>query len=147
MASINKVANTKVISILSILTLIVCVVIIVTPAIYNAVEGDKASLHYTVTEQPFFKGAAITGGAIILMILFNMILYMIFSKKVIYFIAVVIAIIILVGAIIMIVDAYKQGMSNNTLYSVLDGLSYSGGALGTIVSLIYGIMNAKKLFN
>jgi hypothetical protein len=71
---------------------------------------------------------------------------MIFSKKVVYFLAIVIGIIILVGAIIMIVDAYKQGMSNNTLYSVLDGLSYAGGGLGVIVSLIYSITNAKKLF-
>ena len=146
MRSVNKVANAKVISILSILTLLVCVVIIVTPVIYNTVEGNKTSPQYTVTGQPFFKGAAITGSAIILMFLFNILLYMIFSKKVIYFIAVVIAILILVGSIIMIVDAYKQGMNNNTLYSVLDGLSYSGGALGTIVSLIYGIMNVKKLF-
>jgi hypothetical protein len=146
MTSVNKVANAKIISILSILTLIVCVVIIVTPAIYNAVEGQNASPHYAITEQPFFKGAVITGASIVLMFLFNVLLYMIFSKKVIYFFAVVIAIIILIGAIIMIVDAYKQGMSNNTVYSVLDGLSYSGGGLGVIVSLIYGIINAKKLF-
>jgi hypothetical protein len=141
MASSNKMVN-----ILSILTLIVCLVIIVTPVIYNAIQGKNALPHYSATEQPFFKGAAVTGGAIILMFLFNAFLYMIFAKKVVLFMGVVIAIIILVGAIIMIVDAYKEGMRSNTLYSVLDGLSYSGGALGAIASLIYGITNAKKLF-
>ena len=140
MASNNKVNN-----ILLVLTLLLCFVIIITPVIYNAVEGSNALPHYTVTGQPFFKGAAITGAAIIIMLLFKAFLYMIFSKKVVYFLAVVIGIIILVGAIIMIVDAYKQGMHNNTLYSVLDGLSYAGGGLGVIVSLIYSITNAKKL--
>jgi hypothetical protein len=139
-------ASNKVGNIFLFLTLLVCFAIIITPVIYNAIEGKNASPHYTVTGQPFFKGAAITSSATVLMLLFKAFIYMIFSKKVVSFLKVVIGIIILVGAIIMIVDAYKQGMSDNTVYSVLDGLSYTGGGLGVITSLFYTITNSQKLF-